>query len=131
MSVFSEIWSKVTCVEFYFFWSSISTKHLFRSSSITDSISRRTCSSTQLMTLSCDLCTVFGLTLLAPTGCWDWQVTSMCYILQGKSKEALFDFGRIAVHIVDTLIRFTLKILLIFFAVLCVIHTSHDKSCHR
>lgn len=112
LSVFSEIWSKVTCVEFYFFWSSISTKHLFRSSNITDGISRRTCSSIQLMTLSCDLCTVFGLTLLAPTGCWDWQVTSMCYILQGKSKEALFDFGRIAVHIVDTLIRFTIKTLL-------------------
>lgn len=82
----------------------------FRSNT-TNSISRRTCSSIQLMTLSSDLCAVFGLTLLASAGRWDWQVNSIFYILQGKSKEALFNSGRIFVHIVDTLIRFIMKIL--------------------
>lgn len=98
------MWNSTSCGQTY------ARNSCFRSN-ITNNISRRTCSSIQLMTLSSDLCAVFGLTLLASAGRWDWQVNSIFYILQGKSKEALFNSGRIFVHIVDTLIRFIMKIL--------------------
>lgn len=127
MSVFSEIWSKVTCVEFYFFWSNISTKHLFRSSNITDIISRRTCSSIQLMTLW--FMHSFRFDPISPDRLL--RLTGHFHVLYParQIKRSLVWFWENCCSYRRYFNTFHHKNPT-YFAIVCVIYTSHDISCH-
>lgn len=130
LSVFSEIWSKVTCVEFYFFWSSISTKHLLSQQQYHGQYLPKNLFEYTVNDIILWFMHSFRFDPISPDRLL--RLTGHFHVLYParQIKRSLVWFWENCCSYRWYFNTFHHKNPT-YFAILCVIHTSHDISCHR